>query len=311
MELAISGFGLDGRANSSQFRRQMKLKMEEVNVREFTSRRILNNDKSWAKNAVNYVVSRQNADGGYTFWQGADSNAQDTYYGLAILKLLDCTPPNIGKTIEWLHGFELHNVYSYYYVGKTLALCGEKLDDHFQKYVSSTIASRSYLGSGDVYVEFASEFDAIYMVLELANLTEVDPTSKDATEWLLEFKNEDGGFGAHEHSNMNSTHSAVSSLHLVKYNIESLQDTAAFIRACEKPYGGFTVIPHAYEPYMEYTYYGTMALHVFKQDCRFPSQTVDFLLRCQNANGGFARADLGVSSFESTFQAVSVMHNLA
>jgi hypothetical protein len=26
MELAISGFGLDGKANSSQFRRQMKVK---------------------------------------------------------------------------------------------------------------------------------------------------------------------------------------------------------------------------------------------------------------------------------------------
>ena len=39
------------------------------------------------KRIVDYVVNRQNDDGGYTFCQGAESNAQDTYYGLAILEL--------------------------------------------------------------------------------------------------------------------------------------------------------------------------------------------------------------------------------
>jgi len=49
--------------------------------------------------AVNYVAARQNRDGGYTFCQGAESNAQDTYYGLAILNLLHASFPNVEKRL--------------------------------------------------------------------------------------------------------------------------------------------------------------------------------------------------------------------
>jgi len=45
-------------------------------------------DSPLSKRIVAYVVSRQNDDGGYAFAQGLESNAQDTYYGLAILSLL-------------------------------------------------------------------------------------------------------------------------------------------------------------------------------------------------------------------------------
>ena len=45
-------------------------------------------DVSFQSRIVDYVVNRQNDDGGYTFCQGAESSAQDTYYGLAILRAL-------------------------------------------------------------------------------------------------------------------------------------------------------------------------------------------------------------------------------
>lgn len=63
------------------------------------------------RQVVNYVISRQNEDGGYTFCQGTESNAQDTYYGLATLSLLGASFPNIEKTVEWLHNFVTDNVY--------------------------------------------------------------------------------------------------------------------------------------------------------------------------------------------------------
>jgi hypothetical protein len=230
---------------------------------------------------------------------------------LAILRLLGSPLPNVEDTLKWLRGFEPGSIYSYYYVGRALLLCGEALDDRFEKYVISEIASKRHFGSVDVYVEFASEFQAASMVLELVKLTEFDLKSNELIEWLLGFKNRDGGFGAHEHSNINSTYYAVSSLRMLGFDVNSMRDTVAFIRTCEKSNGGFTVIPHAYEPYVEYTYYGVMALEALKERCRFPAKTLDFLLRCQNANGGFARSDLGVSSFEYTFQAVSTAHRLA
>jgi hypothetical protein len=271
----------------------------------------LTKDRSLSKNVINYVKSRQNVDGGYTFVEENDSNAQDTYYGLAILKLVGSPFPNVDKTVEWLREFKLGSIYSYYYIGKALSLCDEGLDDRFHKYLVSAIASKKHFGSVDVYVEVASEFRATHMVLELANLLDVDPTSNGVAKWLLEYKNGDGGIGARKHSNINSTYYATASLRLLSFDMENLQDTIAFLRACEKPYGGFTVVPHSFAPYMEHTYYGVMALDALGENCRYPSQTVDFVLRCQNANGGFARADLGISTFENTFQAVSALQKLA
>jgi hypothetical protein len=249
-------------------------------------------------------------DGGYTFVEENDSNAQDTYYGLAILKLLSSPLPDVDKTVEWLREFTLGSIYSYYYVGKALSLCGEDLGNRFRKYVVSAIAAKRHLGSVDVYFEVASEFRAAHMVLELANLLGVDP-GNDVAEWLLRYKNGDGGFGAHKHSSVNSTYYATASLDLLGFDMESLQRTTAFLRSCEKPYGGFTIVPHSFAPYMEHTYYGVMALDALGEDCKFRPQTVDFVLRCQNGNGGFARADLGISTFENTFQAVSIVQKLA
>jgi hypothetical protein len=279
-------------------------------MKEPDSIRTLANDRSLTKNIINYVISRQNVDGGYAFVEENDSNAQDTYYGLAILKLLGSPFPNVDNTVEWLREFGLGSIYSYYYVGKALSLCGEDLGNRFPKYVVSTIAAKRHLGSVDVYFEVASEFRATHMVLELANLLGVDP-GNDVAEWLLRYKNGDGGFGAHKHSNVNSTYYATASLDLLGFDMESLQGTTAFLRSCEKPYGGFTVVPHSFAPYMEHTYYGVMALDALGENCKFRPQTVDFVLRCQNGNGGFARADLGISTFENTFQAVSIVQKLA
>jgi len=248
-------------------------------------------------------------DGGYTFVEENDSNAQDTYYGLAILKLLGWPFPNIEKTVEWLREFSLGSIYSFNYVGKALALCDEDLGDRCREYVVSTIAAKRHFGSVDVYFEVASEFRATHMILELANLLDVNP-GKDVAEWLLKYKNGDGGFGAHNHSNVNSTYYATASLDLLDFNMESLQDTTAFLRSCEKPYGGITVVPSSFAPYMEHTYYGIMALDALREKCKFPQQTVEFVRRCQNANGGFARADLGISTFENTFQAASIIRKL-
>lgn len=285
-------------------------KLKWSTMKESDSIRTPANDRSLTKNVINYVISRQNVDGGYTFVEENDSNAQDTYYGLAILKLLGSPFPNVDNTVEWLREFGLGSIYSYYYIGKALSLCGEDLGNRFRKYVVSTIAAKRHLGSVDVYFEVASEFRAPHMVLELANLLGVDPDN-DVAGWMLRYENVDGGFGAHKHSNVNSTYYATASLDLLGFDMESLQSTTAFLRSCEKPYGGFAVVPRSFAPFMEHTYYGVMALDALGKNCRFRRQTVDFVLRCQNGNGGFARADLGISTFENTFQAVSIMQKLA
>lgn len=53
-----------------------------------------------ARSVTNYVVSRQNEDGGYTFCRFTDSNAQDTHYGFAILDLLGFPSQMLNKQLS-------------------------------------------------------------------------------------------------------------------------------------------------------------------------------------------------------------------
>ncbi|MEM2463541.1 MAG: prenyltransferase/squalene oxidase repeat-containing protein [Candidatus Bathyarchaeia archaeon] len=263
------------------------------------------------KRVVDYVVSRQNMDGGYTFCQGTESNAQDTYYGLAILNLLGFPPPNVEKTVEWLRSFVPDSLYSHYYVAKALGLCGEGPNmECLKKFVLLLPVIRGEFGAVDVYAEVASEFLSVSMAVELANMVGAKVNHEKIVGWLLNFENSDGGFGAHGHSNLNSTYYAVTLLSSLGYPVRSLKKTLEYVRACEKPYGGFTVVPNASTPYMEHTYHGASTLNLLGERLKYPNQTAELVLKCQNANGGFARSDIGISTFEDTFYAVSILKTI-
>jgi hypothetical protein len=259
---------------------------------------------------IEYVVCRQNVDGGYTFCLGTESNAQDTYYGLAILKMLDAPFPNLGQTVNWLREFAPDNLYSHYYVAKALKLCGQEPDKRLKDFLLSSQFSRVEFKAIDVYVEVASEFEAAFMATELANIAGVEVNREKIARWLLGYQNADGGFGAHGYSNLNATYHAAATLYNLGYPVKSLKNTLTYVRSCEKPSGGFTVIPNSSAPYMEHVYYGVMTLNLLGERVAYPKSTIGFILKCQNANGGFARSDLGISTFEDTFYAVSVLQLL-
>ena len=243
---------------------------------------------------VNYVINRQNEDGGYAFCQGSlESSDQDTYYGLAILSQLNTTFPNIEKTLRFLEESCLDTIYSVYYTAKAQLLLGKGINENLMKEVRSILRPKRYFGSTDFFSEVSSEFTTTFMTLELADLLKFDVSAREVAEWLLSFKNEDGGFGTRSASNINSTYYAIASLLLLKEKPQKLSEVIKFVRMCEKPYGGFTVIPMNFTPYMEHTYYALMTLDLLGEKCRYPSQTEEWVLNCQNNNGGFARSDLG------------------
>jgi len=266
---------------------------------------------SFVRTIADYVINRQNEDGGYTFCQGAESNAQDTYYGLSILNLLRQSFPNAEKTVEFLKASRMDSIYSTYYVAKASRLLGDRRNRVFEARLKSILESKQYFGSTDVFSEVSSEFTTTFMALELANEFELNVETGEVARWLLCFRNQDGGFGSQGQSNINSTYYAVASLSLMNQNLKNLREALTFVRACEKPYGGFTLVPMNFTPYMEHTYYGVMIFDLFGEEYRYPSQTIDFVLKCQNKNGGFARSDLGISTFENTLQAVRVLQRLA
>jgi len=192
-------------------------------------------------------------------------------------------------------------------VAKALRLCGEKPHRSLRDFLLSRQVFRGEFGTVDVYVEVASEFQFLSMITELASMVSVEINHNKTTSWLLSYQNRDGGFGAHGHSNLNSTYYAVASLCNLGYDVRSLKETLGYVRSCEKPYGGFTIVPTSVNPYMEHVYYGISTLNLLGEHARYPEETAAFVLGCQNSNGGFARSDLGISTFEDTFFAVSVL----
>jgi hypothetical protein len=264
-------------------------------------------DPQRVRSVADYVVNRQNDDGGYTFCQGTESNAQDTYYGLAILNLLRIPFPNAEQTKKWLYGFVPDSHYSHYYVAKALRLCGEKPHRSLKHFLLSLEITRGEFGTADVYAEVASEFQVVSMITELANMVGVETNREKTTGWLLSHQNKDGGFGAHGYSSLNSTYYAVASLFSLRHPVRSLRRTLVYVRSCEKPSGGFTVAPSAFTPYMEHVYYGVSTLELLGEQTKYPEKTAQFVLNSQNANDGFARTDLGISTFEDTFFAVTIL----
>lgn len=272
--------------------------------------RRLNSYSLLQSKVIDYVVNRQNADGGYTFCQGAESNAQDTYYGLAILRLLNSAPVHLEKTTAFLAETRLDSIYSIYYVTKAMQLLGGTLDEGLKKRIALATTGDRFFGSTDIFSEISSEFNTTYMTLELADLLKITLKADKIEQWLLSFKNEDGGFGTHHLSNLNSTYYAASSLNLLKSSLDWVHGTVEFVRTCEKPYGGFTVVPINFTPYMEQTYYGVMTLDLLGEKSRYPTQTAEWILKCQNMNGGFARSDLGISTFADTYYALRIMQKI-
>ena len=265
----------------------------------------------WVQRVIEYVTTRQNMDGGYNFCQGVESGAQDTYYALAIFRLVDVPAPKIETTAKWLQTFPADNIYGYFYVVKGLILCGGKVDNELIKRVLSLRKPHGGFGEVDVDVEAYSEFDSTYRATEILRELNVVMDSELTIRWLLKYLNLDGGFGAGRHSNLISTFHAVASLHNLGYPVKELCRTLRFVRSCEKNSGGFTSVPKTTLPYLEDTFAGVSILDLMGEKCAYPEATRKLVLGLQNSNGGFRRSvELGISTFEDTYYALSILRRV-
>ncbi|HUK28546.1 MAG TPA: prenyltransferase/squalene oxidase repeat-containing protein [Candidatus Acidoferrales bacterium] len=265
-----------------------------------------------------YVKDRQNQDGGYTFAQWTESSAQDTYFALSILEMLNITPDHRDETARFLQGLQspdgsFDSISVAYYCVSSLSSLGAKPQHSVRSFASSLRRSHGGFGNLDVDMETSSEFQTTYLVLSILKLSdEVD--SGLVVRFILGRMNPDGTFGSGSgYSSLASVHFATASLALLGYKVDSLDRTARWLRHCELPRGGFTSDPRDTSYLvLEDTYHGLNSLHYLGVRPAFPQSTAQLVKRFQNGNGGFRRSIfMGLSTFESTFHALSCLQLLS
>lgn len=267
--------------------------------------------EAWAARILDYVLHRQNEDGGYAFAQGLESNAQDTFYGLAILRLLNAGSPRIEHTLRWLRSLPTRDLYALYYVSKALWICGEPNNGGLRDRVLAFRRADGSFGTTDVDIEATSELISTFMATELICRLGHSENMEATVNWLRGRQNGDGGFGAGHRSNLRSTFHALASLNNLGYPVESMRGAVGFIRSCELPGGGFSVVPGISISYLEDIYYGLSALEMAGERSSYPENTTALVYSCQNSNGGFRRSpDLGISTFEDTYFALMILREL-
>ena len=262
---------------------------------------------------VYYILERQNEDGGYTFARGAESNAQDTYYALEILRMLDAKPTNLDKTVRFVQGLQhsdggFDSVKSAYYVITILSQLGAKPTKPIDQTTLSLEILIEGLENPHVYIEAISEIESIYLAVKLLNSLNFSLNSDRIVKQVLKMQNIDGSFGSRTFSRLASTFYALAILGLTGYDVKALSNTLTWIRQCEISTGGFTADPELTSPYiaMEDLYFGIKSLEALGETCRFPRANLELIAKFQNPNGGFRRSIyLGISDFESTYQTLS------
>jgi len=266
--------------------------------------------KETVQMAENYVLSRHNEDGGYTFARLTDSNAQDTYYAMEIFKMINREPPNDKKTITWLHNFPAGDIRANFYKTKALVLCDEAPDPKALEVVLSLSSPRGGFGTIDVNVEAPSEFDTNLMAIEILRIFGAITDNDRHINWLLGFGREDGSFGT-KSSNIQSTYHAIAALRTLGFPVRGLTRTVDYVRNCENVEGGFNSSSESKTTYMEDTYHGIWLLDFLGVRCRYPEETTLAILEYRNNNGGFRRSkELGLSTFEDTYYALNIFQKL-
>ena len=252
---------------------------------------------------ISFVKSRRAKDGGFTFCHPLPSSLPETYYGVYILKALGVELEGEERLTEFLLSKIGNDIYSIYYVYKTLSLLEadvprrdevllKMLNDALSRGVSAGL--KGEMGTTATYsFENPNVLREVYMIVECLRILGRDVR---VDEFIDRFRR-DGGYGVGE-ANLRDTYYAVK----VRGGDERV---VKFVLRYECPEGGFSKRPNSHPPYLEDTYYAVSTLvssgYEYRRDA-----TINYVKSLQNPDGGFRRSVyLGISTLEDTYYAVA------
>jgi hypothetical protein len=272
-------------------------------------------NESLRQRVIQYVLERKCISGGFCFYKLEEPNGSDTWFALSILHLLYYGFRD-DATVSYLRARQhpdgsYDSIFSAFYSIKSLSLLGVDPAEDPRPYILRNLGSYRF-DARRLPAEVISFFKRTSFLVDLYETTGLD-TGNDVhdnmIEFILRFRNEDGGFG-HLRSTLHETSKALEMLRRLGYPLGGLA-AESFIRRCETPVTGFTDIPHTSLGYLEFVHAGVFALHLLGYRPHYTKQCTAFVLNCQSRNGGFSRTPHGgIATMEDTWYAVHALHLL-
>lgn len=264
---------------------------------------------------IRYVLERRCRPGGFCFYKLEEPNGSDTWFALSILGFLHYEFRD-ESTVKYLRAMQhpdgaYDSIYSAFYSIKSLSLLGVDPAEDPRPYVLRNLGSYRF-DARRLPAEVISLFKRTSFLVDLYETTGLD-TGTDVhdsmIEFILRFRNEDGGFG-HLRSTLHETSRALEMLRRLGYPLDGL-GSESFIRHCETPVTGFTDIPRTSLGYLEFVHAGVLASFLLSRSPHYAKQCAEFVLNCQSRNGGFSRTPHGgIATMEDTWHAVHALMHL-
>ncbi|MBN2688414.1 MAG: hypothetical protein JXR85_09610 [Deltaproteobacteria bacterium] len=259
---------------------------------------------------IDYTKTRRCRTGGFCFYRLEEPNGSDTYYAIAIFKILGVAFHD-DRTIRYLIEQQdgdgsYRSIFSAYY-----ALSGLYLMEEHPAYDPAAYL----LGHFDHYrfdaeclpAEVTALFKRLVFFIRLCTGLGIDipkKKKKEIIDFVLNFQRDDGGFG-HGLSSLVETEQAASILQLLDYHPVKDLNIKEFIKSCETPVSGFTGVPKSSLTFIEYINSGIRASELVGYRPRYVDECFRFIVGCQTKTGGFSRGyGAGIATMENSYFAV-------
>jgi len=152
-------------------------------------------------------------------------------------------------------------------------------------------------------IAVVSELETTYRVLKILDHLGMNYDNRQIDDFVLKFRNKDGGFGKGNISTLASTFYATEIFNLTGYKGDALALTVNYLRGKERVW---------HLNFIEDIYWMSHSLINLGRKPRLTDWMISFIRGCQRGNGGFARKDvMGIASLEYTYYAVSIFKALS
>jgi len=253
-----------------------------------------------------YIERCRTADGGYFFARVPPASARDTYRAVEALHLLGREPAQEEALVAWIREAVRSGLagqpYGLFYLTKAAVRLGMKTETLRQR--AEAVAVPLLTGRRPptrVWVEVSSELEAICLALESCLELGLKVDRARVADFVLDFRNADGGFGASGRSTLASTYFAAVTLARAGVEGWPLEDTVAWLKTREKEWG---------IQFLEHLFWLSDALRALGSRLERREEAVAFTLGCQRPNGGFGRAPVGIATLEDTHNALAILREV-